>query len=88
MKRILLDGSEVEELDNALDITIHTRCPGKWKLVDMETGQEYVATREFPYVDVLGGLFNKYIIPKPYIEYGTWRKIKGRANISNSSQES
>lgn len=39
--RILIDGSEVEEFDKAIDLTIHTKCPEKWLLVDLETGQEY-----------------------------------------------
>ena len=47
MKRILLDGSEVEEFDNAIDITIHTKCPGKWKLTDMETGSGTVSGGQF-----------------------------------------
>ena len=40
--RKLLDGREVEELDEAVDLTIHTKCPEKWLLIDLETGQEYV----------------------------------------------
>lgn len=40
--RKLLDGSFVEEYPKSIDLTIHTKSPGKWKLIDMETGQEYV----------------------------------------------
>lgn len=87
MKRVLLNGLEVEEFENAIDITIHTRCPGKWKLVDMETGQEYVATHESPHADILGALAVKYIVPKPYIKYGTWIKTKNRVNVDESKQE-
>ena len=39
--RKLLNGTEVEEFDNAVDLTIHTKCPEKWLLIDLETGQEY-----------------------------------------------
>ena len=85
MKRILLDGSEAEEFDNAIDITIHTKCPGKWKLIDMETGQEYIGTHESPKIDILNAFKNKQIIPKPFIKYGTWIKIKDRIKKENIS---
>jgi hypothetical protein len=32
---------EFEELENAVDIIIHTKVPTKWLLVDRETGQVY-----------------------------------------------
>lgn len=38
-------GIEVTELDNAVDLTIHTKAPEKWLLIDLETGQEYVGQR-------------------------------------------
>lgn len=37
-------GAEVEEYDKAIDLTIHTRAPGKWLLIDLETGQEYIGS--------------------------------------------
>ena len=40
--RTLIDGSEVQELDEAKTLTIYTKCPEKYMLVDMETGQVYV----------------------------------------------
>jgi hypothetical protein len=43
-KRKLLDGSEVNDYDHPIDLIIHTRAPGKWKLVDLETGQEYIGS--------------------------------------------
>jgi len=42
--RILIDGNEVEEFEQAVDLTIHTKCPEKWLLIDLETGQEYVGS--------------------------------------------
>ena len=45
-KRVLLDGSEAEEYEKATDLTIHTKCPEKWLLVDLETGQEYRGSAE------------------------------------------
>jgi len=44
MTRILKDGSEVPDYEKAFDLTIHTKCPEKWILIDMETGQKYVGT--------------------------------------------
>jgi len=35
-------GANVVELDEAVDLTIHTKAPGKWLLIDLETGQEYI----------------------------------------------
>ena len=44
--RKLLSGTEVPENDTPIDLIVHTKAPGKWKLVDMETGQEYVGSIE------------------------------------------
>ena len=44
--RNLLDGTEIESYENPIDLTIHTKAPGKWKLIDMETGQEYIGSVE------------------------------------------
>ena len=43
-KRILQNGVEVEELDKPVNLTILTKCPKKWKIIDLETGQEYITT--------------------------------------------
>lgn len=40
--RILLDGSEVQELPEAKILTVKTKCPEKWKLIDLETGEQYI----------------------------------------------
>ena len=40
--RTLKDGTEVKELELPVTLTVYTRCPEKYKLVDMETGEEYV----------------------------------------------
>lgn len=42
--RKLLDGTEVVELEFSTTLSIHTKCPQKWKLIDMETGEEYIGT--------------------------------------------
>lgn len=40
--RKLQNGTEVPELDKAITLTVYTKCPEKYKLVDMETGEQYV----------------------------------------------
>jgi len=45
MRKILDQyGTEVEELESPIDLNIHTKAPGKWRLIDMETGQEYIGS--------------------------------------------
>ena len=44
MNRKLLDGREVEESKENVDIIIRTKCPKKWRITDMETGQIYEGT--------------------------------------------
>jgi hypothetical protein len=71
-KRILKDGSELEAFEKPVDLIIHTKAPGKWKLVDMETGEEYLGSEimtEFAEV-----LRDKVKINK----IGTWVKTKGK----------
>jgi hypothetical protein len=37
---------QVPESVTPIDLIVHTKAPSKWKLVDMETGQEYVGSLE------------------------------------------
>ena len=39
--RKLLDGTEVIELEEAKVLTVKTKCPEKWMLIDLETGERY-----------------------------------------------
>ena len=41
-KRKLLNGKEVQELERAITLKVYTKCPNKYKLIDMETGEEYI----------------------------------------------
>ena len=41
MNRKLLDGTTVPALDIPIQLVVKTKCPGKYKLVDMETGITY-----------------------------------------------
>lgn len=38
----IYQGATVEEFSKAVELTIHTKAPGKWLLIDLETGQEYI----------------------------------------------
>lgn len=40
----MYQGSEVEEYEKAVDLTIHTKAPAKWLLIDLETGHEYIGS--------------------------------------------
>lgn len=40
--RTLKDGRQVPELEKVKVLEVKTKCPEKWKLIDMETGEEYV----------------------------------------------
>ena len=42
MNRKLQDGTEAPAFDIAVRLKVTTKCPSKWKLIDMETGEEYV----------------------------------------------
>ncbi len=42
--RKLIDGREAQELEQPIKLLIETKCPSKWKIVDMETGQAYIGT--------------------------------------------
>jgi hypothetical protein len=43
-ERTLLDGTKVEELIEPITLEIYTKCPSKWRLYDLETGQWYQGT--------------------------------------------
>lgn len=46
-KRKLKFGTEVPELERPVELVVKTKCPAKWKLVDLETGEEYIGTAPF-----------------------------------------
>lgn len=71
-KRILKDGSEVESFDKPVDLIIHTKAPGKWKIVDLETGEEYLGSE-------IGTGFAEILRSKVASgKIGTWVKTKGK----------
>tara|TARA_B100000131_G_C17726778_1_gene455135 strand:+ start:209 stop:394 length:186 start_codon:yes stop_codon:yes gene_type:complete len=41
--RKLKNGETVEELDESIKLIIKTKCPKKWIIEDLETGQRYRA---------------------------------------------
>jgi hypothetical protein len=60
MTRKLLDGTTVQEHATSIELTIRTKCPEKWLLVDRETGE----------------IYTPYATPGPkqwkQIDYATW----------------
>ena len=42
MTRTLKNGEEVEELEIPVILTIKTKCPQKYMLIDQETGEVYI----------------------------------------------
>ena len=41
--RTLQNGEKVEELERPMQLIIKTKCPTKWIIEDLETGQRYRA---------------------------------------------
>ena len=71
-KRILKDGSEVESFDKPVELIIHTKAPQKWKLTDLETGEEYIGSE-------IGTGFAEILRTKVSSgKIGTWVKTKGK----------
>ena len=42
-QRTLQNGEMVEELETSVQLIIKTKCPTKWVIEDLETGQRYRA---------------------------------------------
>jgi hypothetical protein len=40
--RTLLDGRNVEEFDKAVTLQVYTKCPEKYMLIDLQTGERYI----------------------------------------------
>ena len=40
--RKLVDGTTAKELKDPVTLTVYTKCPEKWMLVDKETGEVYI----------------------------------------------
>jgi len=75
--RLLKDGSFVESLDYPVDLIIHTKAPSKWKIIDMETGEEYLGT-SLGHQKYSSILRNKVVSGK----IGSWIKIKFKGGIN------
>lgn|GEM_PF-1342817 len=74
--RKLLNGSTVFELDEAVDLIIHTKAPGKYKVIDLETGEEYVGS------EIKNESFAPVLIEKVNRgKIGQWIKIKAKQSI-------
>ena len=71
-KRILKDGSEVESFDKPVELIIHTKAPQKWKLTDLETGEEYLGS------EISTGFAETLRTKVSNGKIGTWVKTKGK----------
>lgn len=72
-KRKLLDGSEVNDYEYPIDLILHTKAPAKWKLIDLETGQEYLGS------EISHDTFGEQLRTKvSQSKIGSWFKTKGR----------
>ena len=45
-QRKLLNGKTVNEYDTPISLSIYTKSPEKWMLIDMQTGQKYTGSPE------------------------------------------
>lgn len=70
--RLLKDGSEVEQLKKPVDLIIHTKAPGKWKIIDLETGEEYLGS------EISTGFAETLRTKVSNGNIGTWVKTKGK----------
>ena len=76
--RRLKDGSSVESLNYPVDLIIHTKAPSKWKIIDMETGEEYLGT-SLGHPQYSSILKNKV----SSVKIGSWIKIKFKGSINH-----
>ena len=52
--RKLKNGESAEELESSMNLIIKTKCPTKWIIEDLETGQKYRANGS----DKIGEMFS------------------------------
>ena len=71
-KRVLKNGLEADSFDKPVDLIIHTKCPEKWKLIDLETGEEYLGS------EITTGFAETLREKVKTNKIGTWVKTKGK----------
>ena len=57
-RRSIIFGKKIKELDHSVDLTIHTKCPEKWILIDLETLQVYRGRQKADSYGKWKGIFN------------------------------
>lgn len=78
--RKLLDGSEILELTEAVDLIIHTKAPNKYKLIDLETGEEYIGS------EITNQSFAPLLMEKVKRGLiGQWIKVKAKTKKNENS---
>lgn len=67
--RTLRDGKQLPEHEHPVHLHVVTRCPAKYRLVDLETGEVWQVRDEPPYV------WRREPAPTaPYDRLATWRR--------------
>lgn len=69
MQRKLKNNNFVNQLDDPIALVIYTKCPEKWQIKDLETGQVYIGSLN-NFIDYKN-LFIKKIND---IKFGGWKK--------------
>ena len=57
--RKLKNGGKAEELDLPINLIIKTKCPTKWIIEDLETGQRYKASGQTEVGKMFDLIYNK-----------------------------
>ena len=57
--RKLKNGGKAEELDSPINLIIKTKCPTKWIIEDLETGQRYKANGHTEVGKMFDLIYNK-----------------------------
>ncbi len=57
--RKLKNGGKAEELDSPINLIIKTKCPKKWIIEDLETGQRYKASGHTEVGKMFDLIYNK-----------------------------
>ena len=71
--RKLKNGEECEDLDSPIVLIIYTKSPNKYKLIDLETGEEYIGCKKG------NPSYHKSLIEKINVNnVGQWTKVKAK----------
>lgn len=52
--KVFRKGVELEELDLPITLSIKTKCPSKWRLIDIENGRVFMGNSTGTWVEMKG----------------------------------